>query len=584
MSVGDLNYEDISSVISKVGCQTYFARKRGRGHIETETVCQDYCLVENISDDVLVIAVADGHGGEAYVKSDIGARLACKTLADSVKNMFNSKLPSLPGDVWIEVIKTKEFKIKYINLWKEAVLQDYEKCAGKEQESIPGNIIKQYGTTILFAIVTKEYLALGQLGDGAILMFNNDNQCQLFKRHDIKINSQTSSLASVRAEYAFVINVFRREMFGNILISTDGIYDKLDKEDSFLTYANFLLTQVLENRKLNKPFEFKGMDISEISRDDCTIALMVSDTPTKKYELKMPPLCEYRNIEFIRAHNGLEIYHAQRDDSIYEIHIADDIPILKNLDVKNCLIKYPQDSSSRPQNKRVFSYALPRGLVNIQKLIEYEEHLEKKYWFNAKDHMPEEDDVDTNLFSNQFWMEIYEKLRLVEKEFEIIKIYPAYTMFDTAYITSDKELLFFADTLRQEGFEKEKLAQAFNRFYEHFGIIGKLSCGKISIPLYRCATQGQNINMLHSADANASLCRVIYNKEKKMYGLFNLSGIIWNVDDGKRKEIAPQGVLRLNRNHSFAIRNVESHTASGAELVDGYARYEVELFQEVICL
>lgn len=584
MSVSDLNYENFGSVISKIGCRTYFARKRGRGHIETGTVCQDYCLVENISDDILVIAVADGHGGEAYVKSDIGARLACKTLIDSIKSMFNSKSPSLSEDVWIEAIKTKEFKVKYINYWKEAVLKDYAKCSENEPESTLGNIIKQYGTTILFAIVTREYLALGQLGDGAILMFNNDNQCQLFKRHAIKTNSQTSSLASARAEYAFVINVFRREMFGNILISTDGIYDKLDKEDSFLTYANFLLTQVQENQKLNKPFEFEGMDISEISRDDCTIALMVSDTPTKKYELEMPSWCEYRNIEFIRAYNGLEVYWAQRDDSIYEIHRSDDIPILKNLDVKNCLIKYPQDSSSRPRNKKIFSYALPKGGVNIQKLIEYGEHLEKKYWFNDKDPIQEEDDSDTNLFSNQFWLEIYEKLRLVEKEFEIIKIYPTDTMFDTAYITSDKKLLFFADTLRQEGFEKEKLAQIFNRFYEHFGIIGKLSCGKISIPLYRCSIQGQNINMLHSADANASLCRVIYNKEKKMYGLFNLSGIIWNVDDGKRKEIAPQGVLRLTQNHSFAIKNDEFHIASGAELVDGYARYEVELFQEVIYL
>lgn len=578
MSVGDLNYENISSVISKVGCQTYFARKRGKGHIENGTVCQDYCLVKNVSDDVLVIAVADGHGGEAYVKSDIGARLACETIAYSVKNMFNSKSPSLSGDVWVEVIKTKEFKSKYINLWKEAVLKDYKKCSENDQESTPGNIIKQYGTTILFAIVTKKYLALGQLGDGAILMFNNDNQCQLFKRHAIKTTSQTSSLASARAEYAFVINVFHREMFGNILISTDGIYDKLDMENSFLTYANSLLTQVQENKKLNKPFEFKGIDISEVSKDDCTIALMVSDHPAKKYELEMPQWCEYRNIEFMRTYNGLEIYRAQRDGNIYEIHIAEDVPILKDLDVKSCLIKYPQDSSSRPHNKRMFSYALSKGLVNIQKLIEYGAHLEKKYWFNDKDYMQAEDYADADLFSNQFWLEIYEKLRLVEKEFEIVRICPVYAMFDTAYITSDKKLLFFADTLRQEGFEKEKLAQAFNRFYEHFGIIGKLSCGKISIPLYRCATQGQNINMLHSADADTSLCRVIYNKEKKMYGLFNLSGRIWNIDDGKRKEIAPQGVLRLNQNRSFAIKNAESHTASSAELVDGYARYEVELF------
>ncbi len=578
MSDSNLNFENIGSVVSKVGCQTYFARKRGKSHLESGTVCQDYCLVENLTDDVLVIAVADGHGGEAYIKSDIGARLACETIVNSAKSIFKNKSPYLSGDVWVEAVKTKEFKVKYINLWKEAVLKDYEKCTENEQKSTPGSIIKQYGTTILFAIVTREYLALGQLGDGAILMFNNDGQCQLYKRHAVKTSSQTSSLASGRAEYAFMTNVFRRELFGNILISTDGIYDKLDTEGSFLAYANSLLGQIQESKCLDKPFEFKGIDVSEVSRDDCTIALMVSDNPTKKYELKIPPWCEYKNIEFIRAYNRLELYRAQREENIYEIHVSDDVPIPKGLDAKNCFIQQPQDSSPRPQNKRLFSYALPKGAIRIQKLIEYGEHLEKRYWFNDKDHSQEDDPADTDLYSNQFWMEIYKKLKLIENEFEIIKICPLYAMFDTAYITTDKNLLFFADTLRREGYEKEKLTKAFNNFYEHFSIIGQLSCGKISIPLFRCAAQGQNINMLHSAEANLSLCRVIYNKEKNMYGLFNLSGRIWNVDDGKRKEIAPQGVLRLNQNNSFSVKNFESNPAPGAELIDGFARYEIKLF------
>ena len=202
MPVVDFKFEDIGSVVSGTGCQAYFARKRGKSHFESGTVCQDYCLVENLGDDALVIAVADGHGGENYPKSDIGARIACETVVSLVKNMLSFRQPATAGDTWVWAVLAKEFKTKYINLWKEAVLRDYCQACGNAPESAQGNVIRQYGTTILFAIVTKEYLALGQLGDGAILMFNNDGQCQLFKRHAVKTSSKTSSLASGRAEYA----------------------------------------------------------------------------------------------------------------------------------------------------------------------------------------------------------------------------------------------------------------------------------------------------------------------------------------------------------------------------------------------
>lgn len=578
MSVVDFKFEDIGSVDSGTGCHAYFARKRGKSHMESGTVCQDYCLVENLDDDVLVIAVADGHGGENYPKSDIGARIACETVVSSVKNILKYRLPSMAGDTWVWAVQSKEFKTKYINLWKEAVLGDYGQTSGNVQESAQGNVIRQYGTTILFVIVTKEYVALGQLGDGAILMFNHDGQCQLFKRHAVKTSSKTSSLASGRAEYAFMVNVFPRELFGNILLSTDGIYDKLDTEGSFLAYADSLLKQVQERGKLDRPFEIEGIDVSGISKDDCTIALMVSDSPTRKFELKTPPWHKCKNTEFMRAYNGVEIYQAQNGEGGLEFHVTEDVPLLKRLDVKSCQICYPEESSARPQNKRMFSYVLPKGLVGLRKLIEYGEHLEKRYWFNDKGYAFGQEQADTDLYSNQFWLGLYEKLKLVEKEFEIIKIYPVSAMFDTAYITADGNLLFFADALRQEGFEKEKLARAFNHFYECFSMIGKLSCGKIAIPLYRCAAQGQNINMLHMSGMGASLCRVIYNSDKKMYGLFNLSGKTWDTDNGKGKEIAPQGVLRLNKNRSFVVKGTGYDAVPGAELVDGLARYKVELF------
>ncbi len=55
------------------------ATKRGASHVKKGTVCQDYSLSYNSPDgNVQVAIVCDGHGGDTYVRSDVGSRLAAE--------------------------------------------------------------------------------------------------------------------------------------------------------------------------------------------------------------------------------------------------------------------------------------------------------------------------------------------------------------------------------------------------------------------------------------------------------------------------------------------------------------------------
>lgn len=55
------------------------ATKRGASHVKKGTVCQDYSLSYNSPDGSLQVAiVCDGHGGDTYVRSDVGSRLAAE--------------------------------------------------------------------------------------------------------------------------------------------------------------------------------------------------------------------------------------------------------------------------------------------------------------------------------------------------------------------------------------------------------------------------------------------------------------------------------------------------------------------------
>ena len=82
--------EDSGRVSSELfDCDIYFARKKGRGHVDTGKVCQDYCLAKEVNGKFTIIVVADGHGGAAYIKSDIGSKFACEVLLEIVSDVSN---------------------------------------------------------------------------------------------------------------------------------------------------------------------------------------------------------------------------------------------------------------------------------------------------------------------------------------------------------------------------------------------------------------------------------------------------------------------------------------------------------------
>jgi serine/threonine protein phosphatase PrpC len=56
---------------------------QGESHKVTDKVCQDYSMA--VADDSLSVAiVCDGHGGEPYFRSDVGAEYAAEAALHSI--------------------------------------------------------------------------------------------------------------------------------------------------------------------------------------------------------------------------------------------------------------------------------------------------------------------------------------------------------------------------------------------------------------------------------------------------------------------------------------------------------------------
>lgn len=569
-------YESLGTKTLNNYCTTYFARKKGKSHVASGTVCQDYCLVENIGDDVQVVCVADGHGGEAYTKSDKGSYLACIVFFELIKNIRNNCGNRKSTDTLVEVLRTVDFKKAYIQSWKRAVLDDY-KSENVNSKEVAQSIIKKYGTTFLFTVICKDYLILGQLGDGAILLSNDFGQQQIFKRHSIKTTSATSSLASNRAEFAFVIDVYEKKFFSSVLLSTDGIYDKLDTDNSFYLYEKDLIKQTNEYGELTKPFMVRDIDVSEITKDDCTISLVrLSDKSTSVIPEEIYQI-GFENIRFLRYKKGVLIFEGEKENSKYEIHVLEETG--RECDCQLETVKIQKADSIVKLNSVLYAYvySISDNWQRVGKLIDGGEHLEKRYWFNDNELLVDDDTVSTGVYSNEYWLKFYEQMLLFESELTKLKISVREFVEEALFITDNEEIVILSDSFMEHN--DNSVCEPIKRLLSRFSIIGKLSCGKISIPLFETTTQGQSITMLHITNERKILCKVIFNPEKKILGLWNATGNPWNVESGKRKCIPEQGVMRLSKDQCFYVAPEDVTTNPDAEFVDGYAKYQVKILR-----
>lgn len=125
----------------------------GEQHIAAHRPCQDRYMIEQ-SDDRLILAVADGHGGSFYCRSEVGAQFACEA---AIETLCDSEIP------WEEVgVRIKELFDRKVSdhLWEEPLTSG-------ELVLVNGHVDEiAYGTTLICCCVTSEGTFSAQIGDG----------------------------------------------------------------------------------------------------------------------------------------------------------------------------------------------------------------------------------------------------------------------------------------------------------------------------------------------------------------------------------------------------------------------------------
>jgi hypothetical protein len=272
------------------------ASRRGSAHGEG-VPNQDAVQVERVASargDVWVVAVADGHGGARYVRSDVGARTAVDVAVRSVADALSDR--DDPAAVLREVVPG------IVEEWRTQVAADARDRPFTEDERARGSdgSATAYGATLLVAVVGGHGVAVAQVGDGDALVRSHGFATRPVPGDDRLVAGETTSLCLESAaddfRYAAVPDSAEPDL---VLLSTDGYGNSFAQADWWHGLVDDLADFVVRSGFDRVADELPGWleESARVGGDDVSAVLLVRDSlsddralaPPRTRELPMAP-------------------------------------------------------------------------------------------------------------------------------------------------------------------------------------------------------------------------------------------------------------------------------------------------------
>ena len=287
---------------------------------EKEWPCQDSSCKQKI---INFVAVADGHGGSNYFRSEIGSKTAIYVALTRMmaRTAINNIVCSGEDDkdnasLCFNESNIADLKYAIVTDWRKSVKSHWDK---KKQETdgvyddeiryesvsnkykdrytscdesvVEQYLYKAYGTTLIVALAIKEQILFLQVGDGTCVVLQRDGEFRIPIPPDE--NSKLNITSSLCDDDVFPKS-FRHAVMDRepdkptepvaVFLSTDGVddcYPILDQEQ----YLFKLYTVIIENI-LNHGFEATENELTtdllpdmmaKGSQDDISLAFLICD-------------------------------------------------------------------------------------------------------------------------------------------------------------------------------------------------------------------------------------------------------------------------------------------------------------------
>lgn len=254
----------------------------GSSHIEVVKPCQD-ASISRYTKAYAIGVVADGHGGQSYIRSDVGSQKACEVTMSVLREFLHatSYLRHVPSGAWQQQIAGS-----IISLWQDAISMHKDNNPLSEDEwgllSDKDKVRYEqgqwqfiYGTTLIAIVRTRTAFLGIQIGDGKCVTINSNNLClQPIPWDDDCFLNHTTSLCDSNAinKFRFVFQTDNLPVA--VFIGTDGVDDSLGSDERL---ENFYLSvwKLLQSDKkdaIHFIHDFLPEMSAKGSHDDISIA------------------------------------------------------------------------------------------------------------------------------------------------------------------------------------------------------------------------------------------------------------------------------------------------------------------------
>jgi serine/threonine protein phosphatase PrpC len=258
----------------------------GASHIRRKTRCQDasLSLCEN---GIAIAAVADGHGSEAYFRSEIGANFAADIAVNSAADFIKKITPDMLTDAGSVNRQLIQLEKCIITRWGETVEEHLRQFPFTEDEerlfAESRDIYPVYGTTLIAAAVTPSYWFAFQIGDGKCAALSDGLWTEPVPWDDKCFLNATTSICDSRAVDEFR-HYFSGELPAAVFLCTDGVCDSYGSaDDLFLVYSKTAETFARTGFTRAKKTVSRMLPAitSKGSGDDVSLAGILSKTAVK---------------------------------------------------------------------------------------------------------------------------------------------------------------------------------------------------------------------------------------------------------------------------------------------------------------
>lgn len=311
----------------------------GESHIRVNKPCQDYAY-SFTERGVSIAIVCDGHGGDRYFRSDVGAKYATEITFQKVNELLDNmgsirEHLSKSAFIQVEALTTQRSKgnfdkesvidIFFKQLFKSIIagwhsaIEEYSLAhplTDKERESISEkyildythNVEKTYGCTLMAAVVSRSFWFAFHIGDGKCISFDSSGSwTEPIPWDDRCFLNKTTSLCDSDA-----IDEFRYCYGGKssipiaIFLGSDGIDDSFGETENMVNFY-IQIAKLICSQENGKDLAIASLeeDLPKLSmmgsKDDMSIASIFEP---KKIKKALPNLLRWQidRLEYKRVH------------------------------------------------------------------------------------------------------------------------------------------------------------------------------------------------------------------------------------------------------------------------------------------